>query len=545
MGYTHPVRRTSSSPDPGQGPSASDAGTAGSDTTTTTTTPPTNTGTAGPNIADQDSARPPRACETCRTLKVRCEPDAHDPRGACKRCAKTSRECVVTAPKRKRQKKTDSRVADLEKKIDALTASLGGNASAGAGARGDGQENEYGYGSGYRSGQGAGTGRRWLGAKPAVTASTSTSGMGSGTGNAIGSPDVAGVKRKFSGEIKDRETGPGSGAGHAYGSMLYPNRPDTPSRWRGHWSSSGTEPTSGFVDVIDKGIVPLGAAIETFNIYVNEMAPHLPIVVFPPGTQMADIRRTKPILFHAIIAISIGPVQPDIQTSLLDDFYKIIAERVIVKGEKSLELVQAVLISSAWYTPPDHFEELKFYQLIHLAVTLAMDVGMYRRTMTAKKPFTLKDLMGKKAFSLDLDAPETRRAWAGCYYLSVQYVLALRSVLVIYVFGFAKSSRVSAALRRVPLVRWHSYMDECIEILETSPDALPSDKALVRLVKLAQITEEVGFHFSSDEPDSNATFSEPKIQYTLRAFEKQLEQWRRETPAEHYSCKLPFTGVCG
>lgn len=99
---------------------------------------------------------------------------------------------------------------------------------------------------------------------------------------------------------------------------------------------------------------------------------------------------------------------------------------------------------------------------------------------------------------------------------------------------------MSAALRRVPLLRWHSYMDECIEILEKSTDSLPSDKALIRWVKLAQITEEVGFQFSNDEPDSNATFSDPKIQYTVRAFEKQLEQWRRETPAEHYSCESSF-----
>lgn len=101
--------------------------------------------------------------------------------------------------------------------------------------------------------------------------------------------------------------------------------------------------------------------------------------------------------------------------------------------------------------------------------------------------------------------------------------------------------RVASALRRVPLVRWHPYMDECIEILETSPDALPSDKALIRWTRLAQLTEEVGFHFSCDEPDSNATFSDPKVQYTLRVLEKQLEQWRRETPTELYSLTMKQT----
>jgi hypothetical protein len=73
--------------------------------------------------ADNNTSRS-RACEACRSLKVRCEPDPDNPDAPCKRCAKAGRQCIVTVPNRKRQKKTDSRVAELEKKIDALTASL-------------------------------------------------------------------------------------------------------------------------------------------------------------------------------------------------------------------------------------------------------------------------------------------------------------------------------------------------------------------------------------------------------------------------------------
>lgn len=66
----------------------------------------------------------PRACEACRGLKVKCEFDPNNQEGPCRRCTKARRNCVVTQPSRKRQKKTDSRVAELEKKIDALTAVL-------------------------------------------------------------------------------------------------------------------------------------------------------------------------------------------------------------------------------------------------------------------------------------------------------------------------------------------------------------------------------------------------------------------------------------
>jgi hypothetical protein len=82
-----------------------------------------NRGEGSPEAGSTDPKRP-RACEACRGLKVRCEFDTNNLDGPCKRCAKANRNCVVTIPSRKRQKKTDSRVAELEKKIDALTASL-------------------------------------------------------------------------------------------------------------------------------------------------------------------------------------------------------------------------------------------------------------------------------------------------------------------------------------------------------------------------------------------------------------------------------------
>lgn len=98
----------------------------------------------------------PRACDACRQLKVRCEPDDKNPSGSCKRCAKANRRCVVTPPTRKRQKKTDSRVSELEKKIDALTASLQASRRVDTITSPDGQSQE----------QEVSAARRWLGGGP-------------------------------------------------------------------------------------------------------------------------------------------------------------------------------------------------------------------------------------------------------------------------------------------------------------------------------------------------------------------------------------------
>ncbi|KGQ11902.1 hypothetical protein BBAD15_g2339 [Beauveria bassiana D1-5] len=102
-----------------------------------------------------------RACEACRGLKVRCEPDPND--GPCRRCKKANRRCVVTAPTRKRQRKTDSRVSELEKKIDALTASLQARTAGGGGGGGAGAtttQQDVAPGRRRRGGGGSGSGHQ-------------------------------------------------------------------------------------------------------------------------------------------------------------------------------------------------------------------------------------------------------------------------------------------------------------------------------------------------------------------------------------------------
>lgn len=80
-------------------------------------------------------------------------------------------------------------------------------------------------------------------------------------------------------------------------------------------------------------------------------------------------------------------------------------------------------------------------------------------------------------------------------------------------------------------------MDECIDILERSPDALPSDAVLIHWVRLARLTEEISVQFASDDIASSASFADSKFQYTVKGFENQLERWKRDIPSEHRSRK--------
>ncbi|KAJ9661804.1 hypothetical protein H2198_001769 [Neophaeococcomyces mojaviensis] len=62
-----------------------------------------------------------RACVACRNMKIRCNPV--EGQEACLACSKVNRGCIMPGPAKKRQK-TVHKVAELEKKINALTQSL-------------------------------------------------------------------------------------------------------------------------------------------------------------------------------------------------------------------------------------------------------------------------------------------------------------------------------------------------------------------------------------------------------------------------------------
>ncbi|KAL9616988.1 MAG: hypothetical protein Q9160_008178 [Pyrenula sp. 1 TL-2023] len=364
----------------------------------------------------------PRACEACRQLKVRCEPDETNQTGACKRCVKASRQCVITVPSRKRQKKTDSRVAELEKKIDALTASLqaqqGGTTndpsidpSLAQAHIAELQQNRQALYA--QSPQPAG---QWITPKPTQGSEASTS--------TTPTPQThAGVKRKmpdpptFSFVQPSSHMNPSPTSAPNAGARNESLNSGTSAQG---WLVGGRDLNDNYVDVIDRHLLDMETARRMFQRYMIDMTPSLPAVVFHPGTTADEIRKAKPILFLAILSVASGSIRPDIQLKLVTEVSKIYADRIVCRGEKTLELVQSMVVTSTWYQPPDRYEELNFNQLIHMAAVMAVDMGMGKRTRNAGKGLW-KEYMDKGRPMIDSNALDVRRTWLGCYFLCAKY----------------------------------------------------------------------------------------------------------------------------
>ena len=346
-----------------------------------------------------DSKRP-RACEACRGLKVRCEPDPGN--GPCKRCAKANRNCVITPPSRKRQKKTDSRVAELERKLDALRAEVsakGGNLSVSEDENYEGDTSHLSLvgttlqqqSSQYSTSPGTGQKRRRSEYQQDGILGGATSGKPPATAGQNFAPRVPNM-------IPD------------------PHAPSHPGQMSDSVLVRGVQRAAyGELDVVDRGLMSMATAEELFAHYTKDMVPHMPIVVFSTKTTFDSVRKSTPTLFLAIMSVASGQDYPHIQATLNAEIMGIFGDRFFVRGEKSLEIVQALQVITIWYWP-DPNGNSKYYQFIHNATVMAMELGIDRKPRPMKEQ--IFQLPGTGSSLSDTETSECRRAWLGCYLLS-------------------------------------------------------------------------------------------------------------------------------
>lgn len=203
-----------------------------------------------------------RACEACRGLKVRCLPDNDSSSGKCARCAKSGRPCHYATPQKRRQRKrTDTRVAELEREVRAMRSLLGKGSQPGkhqgAPDSEDGNEEDHGA-------------------------------------DASSDDDQSG---------QTFETMP---EGWTYAATVNHFAKTNLSSDESPQKRASRSPSSLLPDVIERGILSLRKATELFDAFVNHLVPHAPVVAFPKNVKLSEIRFDKPVLFLSVITAAAG-----------------------------------------------------------------------------------------------------------------------------------------------------------------------------------------------------------------------------------------------
>ncbi|EPE10511.1 c6 transcription factor [Ophiostoma piceae UAMH 11346] len=459
-----------------------------------------------------------RACQTCRTLKIKCEPTTTSAAGSsaspvhsgrsshsstlgrppCRRCRDYGTLCVYTEPRRlKRKKTTDARVRELEREVEKLSELLMLRRRAAEGRLELPTEGEMSPTAPPAE-------------LPALTAS----------------------------RLPRAELPPPQSLPQAYICE----------------ASTVAGPAAA-------GIITMEQAVSLFRRFITTMAPQRPFVVFPPVTlSMGEVMtheverlipsvaetvcKETPVLFLSIMtaAMGTGVQRPGdgfgpgtdyeaLGTALDALLLRAYTEQIIHKGQKSVELVQALLISANWNfyyfdhtsgnsrhkedAVPSRFDNLRFFQHLHMAAVMTVELESIRMTQ-GNASFGDVPLADPLAFE---------RTLLACYMCC---------------------SSLSLGFHREPMLSFTPAMECYLKRLQTSPSAVSTDSVMIAWVELQRVVDTTagvlelqatigdagGSKTSIDDASLTASYekipdlSDPVVQRNLKYVTRRLEQWR-------------------
>lgn len=167
-------------------------------------------------------------------------------------------------------------------------------------------------------------------------------------------------------------------------------------------------------DVIDRGVISLELADELVAVFTQELTKFCPVVLLPGDTTAFDVRRSKPVLFLSVIAAASIAVDADVAAVLNREMIQLYADRFFIQAEKSLELVQSLLLMTVFYYPPNSPSKLQHYQYIHIAATMALEIGLASK----RSVYEESGASGAAYEVYDKYMAEQARAILGCYHLA-------------------------------------------------------------------------------------------------------------------------------
>jgi hypothetical protein len=271
---------------------------------------------------------------------------------------------------------------------------------------------------------------------------------------------------------------------------------------------------SSEADIVDRGLITMEVAEELLGIYRNELVKIWPKAVIPPDWSARDLRTRKPALFHAIMAAASHSKGAALSDRLNEEVVHLYAKSLFIKGEKSLQYIQALLVTVAYYTPPPLPAQHQVFQYGNMAASMALELGL------AYKPRTHEQLPKRAIRSLQrISSPE-------------ELLENCRTILMLYIVTAGFATR----LRRPNILVYNSWMEESLSLLQKSP--LLDDKRFVVWLKLQRILDEGMSAFGFDDASTSFSLSELRIQVILRVFERRMQKWIKSVPSDIMT--LPF-----
>ena len=401
------------------------------------------------------------ACQKCQSLKVKCIPSVQGE--ICQKCVRSGAECVFKDPKpRRKGEKPDSRarLTALESKLENLIAQVSNQISGDHGSQGDSFS-------------------------PSETTNEGGSRTLEGTSTALNTT----VQLPTPGyQARDRS--------HIVAGSHDPS--NVPDFGFARFSSDGATPEA----LISQGILS-PEDIDSYLGRFREMSSFFPFVTISHDATVYGMLQDRPLVLHAVLAVAASS-EVHLQKALEKSFKELMLRKLVVEAQKSLDLLQSILICMAW----GHFFNVPkrdiSYQLLQMAFGLCVDLGL---NLTPAVAIQEKAGLHLDHYKQSRDGEdgrfwsrEARRAFLGCYYLSTMNC---------WIWAKPKT------------VEYSEYILQCAKSISENPE-YTTDELVLPLIQLQAIGDEYHEALRLTRGEIYSQTHLDRISTHLRSFQKRI-----------------------
>ncbi|KAJ5379915.1 transcriptional regulator family: Fungal Specific TF [Penicillium cataractarum] len=270
--------------------------------------------------------------------------------------------------------------------------------------------------------------------------------------------------------------------------------------------------------------------------YAKMMIPMFPFVPIPPHMTIEDLRRERPFL-HLNISMIASP-NPERQRELSKAIKEYLSDRIIMQGQRSLDLLQGLLVHLVWFISVSRISQQNFSgpidgpvsdsklpsqgtaqldAFLHLTMAQAISLGLNQDPRSPKTMNQPIAYLSQADLHRDGSPPRTiedRRTFLGCYYAMTM---------------------LSVCAKDMESFLFTQYANECCGILEDSLEC-PTDKYAVQLVRTMHLAENINQTMTVREVSSSVP-SAP-LGMSLRWHQAELQKLR-----DALSCEEPHAAI--
>ncbi|KAF2095330.1 hypothetical protein NA57DRAFT_79820 [Rhizodiscina lignyota] len=159
--------------------------------------------------------------------------------------------------------------------------------------------------------------------------------------------------------------------------------------------------------------------VERYLRKYERLRSYFPFVPLPQGWTVQQMKQDHPFLLLGILsAMTLHEVTLNVH--LHAEFLRVLAERAVTNGEKSLDLIQGILVQIAWYPMHLRPHSRQIFQVLQIAISMIIDLHFNESPNPRELASATVD-QDKASF-----IRMTQAAYLGCYYLSSAIAVCFR-----------------------------------------------------------------------------------------------------------------------